>query len=61
MNDVHVLPHENRANEDHLVRDKATAHSGKKKRIHPNDAGVDSTNVVKANQIIKRKPRNDPD
>ena len=45
MNDAHVLPHDNHDGEDHLVRDKVTAHKDHKKHILPNDAGVDTTNV----------------
>lgn len=54
MNDAHVLPHENHDGEDHLVRDKVTAHKDHKKHILPNDAGVDATNVGSKDGKVKR-------
>ena len=54
MSETHVLPHENHGGEDHLVKDKVTAHKDHKKHILPNDAGVDTTNVGSNGGKIKR-------
>ena len=60
MSENHVLPNDYHDGEDRLVAEKAVAHADKKRHIHPNDAGIDSTNVVKKDQVVKRKPRNEP-
>ena len=45
MSDVHVLPTDYHGGQDHLVKDKITAHKDHKRNITPNDSGVDATNV----------------
>lgn len=54
MSDVHVLPTDYHGGEDHLVKDKITAHKDHKRHIAPNDSGVDATNVGSKGGNIKR-------
>lgn len=54
MSDVHVLPTDYHGGEDHLVKDKITAHKDHKRHITPNDSSVDDTNVGSKGGKIKR-------
>lgn len=49
-----VEPTDYHAGEDHLVKNRDTAHENHGKHISPNDIGVDATNVGSKDYKIKR-------